>query len=291
MDSFPNFNTTEIQMLQLVYTEFYENHRKGNIFTIPDALQLSYKAYAAELYKKFGNTSRSYSKRTFARNNWIITNSELFYNVKNIIEREYKNGFGIKRLAKLFNSSYSTIRKFIQLLGIDINVPNKTTDSIRTFRKHKSTIERETKTGWFSPVVRRSLKIINSGRGIQGYYFNKSTNKWVWLRSSYEYIFAEYLTYNNINWDSEVVTYDLLDGTSYTPDFFIYDSNFTTITAIVEIKGYLTVNSYKVDELKKIINTEISLIGSDDIDLYKIENINYLKKWKQTRLLKLNEVE
>jgi len=60
---------------------------------------------------------------------------------------------------------------------------------------------------------------------------------------------------------------------------------YDNLNVIVEIKGYLTVNSYKVEKLKKVINTQISLI--QNINLYKIKNINYLKKWKEIRLLEL----
>jgi hypothetical protein len=172
-------------------------------------------------------------------------------------------------------------------IGIIINKANQSNQSLNLFRKEKAKKEYDNGSGWFKQEIRKNLKIKNSnGRGVQGYYYNKSLNKWVWLRSSFEYIFAEYLTENGMVWDFEVETYCLPNGKKYTPDFFIYDEK-NNLKAIVEIKGYLTINSYKTEELKSIINAEISLINN--ISLYKLKNIDYLKQWKKLRVLELPE--
>jgi len=121
-----------------------------------------------------------------------------------------------------------------------------------------------------------------NNRGYIGYHTTWD-GKYVFLRSKAEFIYARKLDYDRIPYLLEVITYEV-NGVKYKPDFFIYDE-YDNLNAIVEIKGYLTVNSYKVEKLKKVINTQVSLI--QNINLYKIKNINYLKKWKEIRLLEL----
>jgi predicted nuclease of restriction endonuclease-like RecB superfamily len=121
-------------------------------------------------------------------------------------------------------------------------------------------------------------------RGIQGYYFNKSQNSWVWLRSSWEYIFAKWLDRTHHIWKVEETVYKI-GNSIYKPDFFIYD-NVGTLKRIVEIKGYWDSNSVKafllLDEQLKI---DVSMIT--DIKKFIQEGSNYgkeLELWKQTRL-------
>jgi hypothetical protein len=52
------------------------------------------------------------------------------------------------------------------------------------------------------------------------------------FRSSYEYLYARYLTKNRIKWLYESKTFDLGEST-YTPDFYLPESN-----EYIEIKGY-----------------------------------------------------
>ena len=65
-------------------------------------------------------------------------------------------------------------------------------------------------------------------RGYAGYYKEK------YLRSSYEYVFARILDYDNIEWDYEVERYKLKERT-YIPDFFIYRDG--KLIHVVEVKS------------------------------------------------------
>jgi hypothetical protein len=285
MDLSPNFTKEEIKFILDVYSKSYGRFQKGCNIEISDEYKELYKLYSTKRINQLGNSSRASNKRLFLRHIWKSENKDIIKQAYEILYREYSKGFGIKRINSILNLGYTLTRSFLIFLGLELNEPNIENKSLNNFRKNKSKKEHASNSGWFNEEIRRNLKIKNSnGKGVQGHYYNRILNKWVWLRSSYEYIFAEYLTENKLKWDTEVKTYKLDDGTKYTPDFFIYDE-YSNLNAIVEIKGYLTVNSYKVEKLKKVVNTQISLI--QNINLYKTKNINYLKKWKEIRLLEL----
>lgn len=73
-------------------------------------------------------------------------------------------------------------------------------------------------------------------RGYSGYYKN------IFLRSSYEYAYAKYLDFNNLEWRYEEENFEI-DGELYKPDFFIYQNN--VLMKIIEIKSDVE------EELKK----------------------------------------
>lgn len=56
----------------------------------------------------------------------------------------------------------------------------------------------------------------------------------MYFRSSWEANYARYLNYVGIKWHYEIMTYELPEGCSYTPDFILEDGT------IIEIKGWLT---------------------------------------------------
>lgn len=59
----------------------------------------------------------------------------------------------------------------------------------------------------------------------------------IWMRSSWEVKYAQYLDKNNIKWLYESKTFDL-GNTTYTPDFYLPETDI-----YIEIKGYLRPNS------------------------------------------------
>ena len=64
-----------------------------------------------------------------------------------------------------------------------------------------------------------------NGRTYCGHY------KGYYLKSTLEYIYARYLDYMGIQWQYEVKTYELSNGGSYKPDFFLANGSY------VEVKG------------------------------------------------------
>jgi hypothetical protein len=194
-------------------------------------------------------------------------------------EKYHTEGMGVKAIISNYNLpiGYSVLRK-LMFEKLEMETRIGTSDWIRNFRKEKVIKEHQDKTGWFdSNVIRKNKK-----KGLQGYYFNKSMNKFVWIRSSYEYIFAKWLDSNNSEWDVEYKSYRLNDNTLYKPDFFIFENS--KVIKIVEIKGYWDNNTYKFHLLDNSINIEMMLIDSSKISDYSNETLaETTKKWKSLR--------
>lgn len=92
-----------------------------------------------------------------------------------------------------------------------------------------------------------------------------------YLRSSYEYIFANILEKQNIKYDVETITYELEDY-RYTPDFFIYNEN-NELVEVVEIRGHRLNIEERIKDTKLLQellgeNVKVSLIT--EVDLKKI---------------------
>ena len=192
---------------------------------------------------------------------------------------------GIKAIAKEMGLTYTNTRCLLDFLGIEIRRGrNVVTQRVRDQRKEKAHNEYKDGIGFFNPEIRRKVEKYNA-RGVQGYFLNESTNELVWLRSTYEYIFAKWLNRTKQKWKMEV-TYYKIGNCTYRPDFFIYDASFSKLEKIVEIKGYWDNNSHKAIKLnEKLGNVQVSIIK--DIEKF-IENdstyIKQLAEWKQKRI-------
>lgn len=200
------------------------------------------------------------------------------------IKELYNSGEGFKSLAKRYNTSYTVMRSFCRSNFQCREGTNVCTPKLREKRRQKALNEHKTKTGWFDPNIRRTTAL--NTRGVQ-YWFKKTNGDTVWLRSTYEYIYAKWLERNNIDWKIEQTHYILDDGRSYRPDFFIYENGI--LSKIVEIKGYWDNNSDKALILNKEMNIEVCVII--DIKPFLEENTTYeseLYKWKQLKETKAN---
>jgi hypothetical protein len=220
-----------------------------------------------------------------------IMNDERYNETKTIIDYYYYDkGFGIKYFIKYFelNITPSVFRlNLIKIFDIKLRKHNDITDNLRKLRSEKAIYENTNNIGAFSDEVQKKLKIKNKTiRGAQGYYFNESLKKYVWLRSSWEYIYAKWLDKNNIIWDIEKKVFHVGDK-KYRPDFFIYDEN-KKISKIVEVKGFWKDKVWKFRVLMKQMEKQ-------KIDFILIENIKpycettykkELKNWKDIRLSK-----
>ena len=162
--------------------------------------------------------------------------------------------YGIKHIANKHNLTYTNMRQLLKFFGVEIRKGmNVVIPSLCESRRQKALSEHKAGIGWFDPEIRRKIEKTNA-RGVQGYYLNQSTNELVWLRSTYEYIFAKWLDRTKHNWKMEMTYYKL--GTSiYRPDFFIHDENWNLVK-IIEIKGYWDSNVNKAlllnEQLKNI---------------------------------------
>lgn len=231
--------------------------------------------------KKFNVGNKRYTNK--------LLEDERLKLLKDFLDEEYvKNGYGIKYLIKTYNLNitFPVFRAFLLFLKYELHSNTIANETLKRLRSENAKTHYKEKTGFFKKGVQENIHSSKSiTRGIQGYYWNKSKSKYVWLRSSWEYIYAKWLNEHNIIWDVEVKTYNL-DNTSYRPDFFIFDEN-NNIKSIVEIKGYWRNRVYKVDILKEKLDINVSVIY--DISPYS-KNVNYdIKQWKLLRKLELKE--
>lgn len=217
-------------------------------------------------------------------------NLEMYDELRSELNKWYLKGFGLKIIARNLGTTYMICRELFNFLEIEIKRgQNIVTDELKEFRKNKAIFENKNNTGFNNDTILRKAKRDN--RGMQGYIWNNYFGKFVWIRSSYEYIYAKWLNKNNFKWEYDYESYKLEDGTSYRPDFFILN-NINEIEIIVEIKGYWDNRLYKVDLLKKLKpNLKVSVIGSKDINSYIDSFSNFdleKRKWNLER--KLNKI-
>jgi hypothetical protein len=137
----------------------------------------------------------------------------------------YLSGKGMKAIAKEFGLTYTAVRWRLLKAKVQLRSPKEVTDFLRRTRAHNMKI-RMSKSG---PVGHQGSPL-----GVGGFYFNKTRGKWVWLRSTFEYIYACWLDRNHIEWDVEVKQAKI-DGRWYRPDFFIYENG--VLSRITEIKS------------------------------------------------------
>lgn len=234
-------------------------------------------------YQREGVYKGNNKKRVELRNRRI--NTKRYLEVKKRMEYLYYNQeYGLKLLAKKLNLSYSVVRHLMGFLNIPIRRGyNVVTNRLKKFRKQKAIHESKKRIGFNNPNIKRKYE--GMARGVQGYYLNKSTNSLVWLRSSWEYIFAKWLDKTKHNWKIEETYYNLNDAI-YRPDFFIYDDDWNLIQ-IIEIKGYWDNNADKAKALNDQLNVDVIIIR--EIDKYIADGSNYhkeLSEWKTKRIIK-----
>jgi len=205
--------------------------------------------------------------------------------LKDKIEIFYNSGYGYKIIARELNISYTVARKlFKRYLGISIRTGyNVVTDRLKEQRSVNATGE---KSNWFDWTNRKPWMQEKTTRSIQGYY-KKKTGDYVWLRSTYEYIYAKWLDSRDINWKVEVNSFKLKNGENYRPDFFIYNEK-DILESIVEIKSsyYIENHNYKFLMFKKEYPEIESAIIYNIEKFTKESYAKEIKKWKQERLLK-----
>jgi hypothetical protein len=209
--------------------------------------------------------------RWLLANNQIRKKQPLEDSVKDYFVELYDSGYGLKIIARTFNTSYSKLRTIFRNNNIDIRKGQSVvTDKLRQFRSERV---KGTNNPWSDEDCRKNVHSF----GIQGYYIKKDGQK-IWLRSCWEYIYAKWLDKNNENWTYETKQFKLKNGETYRPDFFVDDY-------IVEIKGFNKDKLYKVDMLRKEYKEKIIVI--EDIEPYTETNYaTELDEWKSKKLEK-----
>lgn len=214
------------------------------------------------------------------RKEWI-KNNPLDEDIFKELQQIYDSGYGYKNIAKSLGISYTQCRRLFSHLQINVRTGmNVITEPLREFRKYRVTGERSPWYRW--PEKTPDAQKKNEKTGIQGYYQIKSGD-YIWLRSTWEYIYVKWMEKNNIQFEYEPQTIKLPNGESYLPDFKLIDGTY------IEIKSMFRGNSrvYKPLMARNLLNIKIVII--EDIKPYCESYNKELKEWKQKRLKKLPE--
>lgn len=246
-----------------------------------------------EFLKKYSNNEFKTRNGKILYNNIILMKLDNNFNdTVKFLREKYETGYGLKSMIKEFDLpvTYSRLRLLFDLVEIPRNHGmSVVTERLRDFRRNKAKNEYKNSKGFFKPGIQEQIKIKSTvTRGISGYYYNKSRNKYVWLRSSWEYIYAKWLDEKNIDWDVECKSYILKNGFKYHPDFFIFENG--KLISIVEIKGYWKDKVWKFNELKNMFNKNninINLSIITNITPYLIDSScgKEIRNWKKNRKL------
>lgn len=121
----------------------------------------------------------------------------------------YNEGYGFKRLAKFINIS-DTCMKTILIKIFKITTRkglNVITDKLKEIRSINAKTNKNNHFNKWT-VIKPWLNEKNN-KSIQGYYKRKHDNQFVWLRSTWEYIYAKWLDKQNIIWYYEEISYKL----------------------------------------------------------------------------------
>jgi ribosomal protein L24E len=99
----------------------------------------------------------------------------------------------------------------------------------------------------------------------KGSWYVRKDNIRIWVRSTWELKYAEYLDNSNINWQYESKFFPMvIDGkeVTYTPDFYLIDED-----VYIEVKGYWRDDSkLKYDTfIEQYHNLNIKLLMRDDL--------------------------
>ena len=227
-------------------------------------------------YELIASTSKPKRKETLTKNP-ISVEDDLY-----LRSLYLDQGIGIKTLAKAFEISYSRMRVLLKdYVGIEFRSCKETTPFLRNARSQRVKGENNPWYDW--PSNKPMLHKIS--RGIQGYY-EKKDGKRIWLRSSWEYIYASWLDKQNIVWKYEDYGIRLSNGERYRPDFLIYENG--ELTKIVEIKGYFDNRRYKAEILKQDLLGKVDVVIIDDISMY-INDERNTETWRQ--MCKSRELE
>lgn len=217
--------------------------------------------------------------------NQFINNNPLPIDSKSYLKDFYDSGYGFKVISNCLDLTYTKTRALL-INYLEISTRKGRDVSTEKTRKFRSDRVQGKKNPWYQWPTKNPLLVKHSETGIQGYY-EKKDGGYIWLRSSWEYIFAKWLDKNNILWENVRKSFKILEGEeTYQPDFLIFQDE---DKFFVEVKGSRYRNRlYKVDEFRKSYpKYKISII--DDINPFIPEKSNYnkeLEEWKNIKLRK-----
>jgi hypothetical protein len=208
--------------------------------------------------------------------------------ISNLNHLYHDCGMGFKLLSsQLGNISYTRLRTIFKALGIEKrNGKSCITEGLKKIRSERAK-KSNPWTNWNEKYPDKDK--VNSHH-LGGWYFNKSSNKHVWLRSSWEYGYASWLDSQAFVWDVEIRSYLLSDGRYYRPDFFIFSND--CLSYIVEIKSKWANGSLeRIDKFEKFKqeypNIKALLVSDELFAIIGRTQSQVLAEWKTKRILEL----
>lgn len=165
------------------------------------------------------------------------------------IRTRYLNNEGAATIARAYGASPDAIISVLRRLGVklrsrkDLEISFSREDTERILELYdggRTSIELGARYGVCSATIIKAIRAnggtIRSSKGAARYGFVDKIGRKFCFRSTWERATAEFFDQNDVVWDYEVEAYDLDDGSTYLPDFFIYEDG--ELKLIVEVKGH-----------------------------------------------------
>lgn len=211
----------------------------------------------------------------------------------NLQKLYYDNGIGYKLLSSMLgNVSYTQLRTIFLKVGVKGRVGTQcVTEGLKKVRSERARKSNPWKDWTGNPSL--SQMHSKSKRYLGGWYLNRKSEKYVWLRSSWEFAYAMYLDEQEKYWDVEARSYLLSDGRYYRPDFFIYEND--CLSEVIEIKSTWSNGAMNRIEKFETFKREYPLItariiGDELFELIGKTPSQNLLEWKKLRIMEKIDV-
>lgn len=154
------------------------------------------------------------------------------------------------KIAKQLSLHSTTILNYLKEYDIPRRSISESLSGLQKSESHKLKLS-ESKKGPKHPNYGKKCK---SGKRS---WYKCPDGKTVSMRSSWEVSFAKYLDMQSVNWQYEPKTFVLSDGSAYTPDFYLPNTN-----EWVEVKGWFREeHKKKIESWKKDYPKELHTIA------------------------------
>lgn len=186
---------------------------------------------------------------------------------KILLEELYiKQKLSVNQIAKLLGYGYGTIYKYLKIYGIKKRSISESLKGRPKSEAHKKKLS-EGKKGAKHPNFGKKSK--HHGKR---HWVKCPNGETVSMRSTWEAAYARWLDEQKIHWEYEPKTFILEDGSAYTPDFYLEQTD-----EWIEVKGWLTDHNKKqiaafrkMHPDKNLIIANIKYLTEKGIDLKKI---------------------